>query len=310
MDAMHIDFLILLGSLAGLWFAAGWIVEGATAIAKRFGMSDLAIGLTVVAFGTSAPEFAVSISAAIDGASNVAIGNVVGSNIFNLGFILGGVALFAPIPASKKLVRRDGFLLIGVSALLLAFFFDLRLERWEGAVMAGILVSYVAYLLLSKEADPEDVEDPGDVVYRWFSPLLLLGGLALIVVSGDYLVDSATSLARRFGMSEWTIAVTVVAAGTSAPELATAFAAAVRGRHAVGVGNLVGSDLFNILGALGVSAIVNPLDALPESRVGVGLVLVSAVVVVSMIRTSWRVTRAEGAALVIIALARYLYDVL
>jgi cation:H+ antiporter len=307
---MHIDFLILLGSLAGLWFAAGWIVEGATAIAKRFGMSDLAIGLTVVAFGTSAPEFAVSISAAIDGASNVAIGNVVGSNIFNLGFILGGVALFAPIPASKKLVRRDGFLLIGVSALLLAFFFDLRLERWEGAVMAGILVSYVAYLLLSKEADPEDVEDPGDVVYRWFSPLLLLGGLALIVVSGDYLVDSATSLARRFGMSEWTIAVTVVAAGTSAPELATAFAAAVRGRHAVGVGNLVGSDLFNILGALGVSAIVNPLDALPESRVGVGLVLVSAVVVVSMIRTSWRVTRAEGAALVIIALARYLYDVL
>jgi cation:H+ antiporter len=306
MNSVFYDVLTLIGSLAGLWFAAGWIVDGATAIAKRFGMSDLAIGLSVVAFGTSAPEFAVSISAALDGASNVAIGNVVGSNIFNLGFILGGVALFAPIPASTKLVRRDGFLLVGASALLFGFLFDSRLARWEGIVMASILVAYVGYLLISKEADPEDVEDAGEVAYKWFSPLVLVGGLALIILSGDFLVDSASGLASRFGMSEWAIAVTVVAAGTSAPELATAFAAAVKGRHGVGAGNLVGSDLFNMLGALGVSAIVNPLDALPESRVSVGLLLVAAVVVVSMIRTSWRVTRAEGVALVIIALARYL----
>ncbi|MEM7332017.1 MAG: sodium:calcium antiporter [Chloroflexota bacterium] len=304
---MLLNWLIVIATIAGLWVGGTWIVNSAARIARRFGMSELVIGLTIVAIGTSSPEFAVTISAALSGKADISVGNVVGSNIFNLGFILGGVAMVAGIPTTRKLVMRDGGMLIGATILLLLFLADLRMATWEGAILMLILISYVSYLLYTKDGGDTAEETPTGE-FRWLDIPMLVLGIALIVTSGHYLVEAASEIARHFGLSEWVIGVTIVAAGTSAPELATSLIGVLRGRHGISIGNLIGSDLFNLLGVLGLAAIIQPMTVASGAYGSLWLLFALVTLVVILMRTGWRLSRWEGGLLVVINLVRWIAD--
>lgn len=293
---------ILIASVFALWWGAVWVVDSASRIAHKLGVSDLVIGLTVVALGTSAPEFAVTLTAALRGQPDISVGNVVGSNVFNLGFILGGVAIVRAIQTSAKLVYRDGAILIGTSLLLLIFMYDSTMSPWEGMVLIAILLGYLVLLFVRKEKIEEDIEVSG---YKWTDILRLVVGLTLIVGGGHYLVDSASYLARIMGLSEWVIAVTIVAAGTSTPELATSLVAVIKGKHGLSAGNLIGSDLFNLLGVLGLAAVINPLTVSEGAYEEIILLAGLVVVVVLMMRSGWRISRREGIILVLVNLVRW-----
>ncbi len=300
-----IDSIIIIATILGLWWGAVWVVEAASRIAKRLGVSELIIGLTVVAMGTSAPEFAVTVGAALKGQGDISIGNVVGSNIFNLGFILGGVALVRAITTTRSLVFRDGIMMIGITFLLLFFLRDLTLERWEGVVLFLLLFIYIGYLIYSREPAGEELPE-GD--FQWMDIPRLLAGLALIVTSGHYLVESASSLARAFGVSEWVIGVTIVAAGTSAPELVTSLIAVLRGHYGISAGNLIGSDIFNLLGVLGLAAILRPMSIDPSAYSSLYMLSGMVILVVIMMRTGWKISRWEGGLLVLINIIRWVVD--
>ena len=290
MSTITIDIILIIVCIGGLWLGGNLVVDSATRIARKIGMSDLIIGLTVVAIGTSAPEFAVTIGAALQGSSDISVGNVVGSNIFNLGFILGGLALIRGVATSRVLVFRDGSVLIGSTILLTIFLWDLTLTRTAGIILIVLLVSYVSYLIFQRSESEEELTE-GE--FRWFDSLIFLGGVAIVVGSGHFFVEAASSLARIVGISEWVIGVTIVAVGTSAPEIATSAIALIRGQHGMSAGNLIGSDLFNLLGVLGLAAILQPLAVDPAAQTSV-FVLVAVTLVGIMMRTGWKLSRWEG----------------
>lgn len=304
-----LNIAILIVAIGFLWKGADELVESASRIAGTFGVSDLVIGLTVVAFGTSAPEFAVTLNASFNGQSDISVGNIVGSNIFNLGFIMGSVAMVRSIHANKKLVYRDGVFMILVTFLLLFFFRDLHLERWEGIFLFSLLIIYLAFLFIKKEPlDDEGEEDTPAEKSSWKDALILPITIGVVVLGGHLLVDSATFLARSAGISEWVIAVTIVAAGTSAPEMATSLAAVVKGKYGMSAGSLIGSDLFNILGVLGVAGMVNPLVVNPDALGSLAMLSGMVILVVFFLRTGWKLERWEGAVLFLIGLGRWIYD--
>ena len=478
-----LDFILVFVSIIMLWKGADWLVDSAAEIAHSLKVSDLIIGLTVVAFGTSAPEFAVTISAAFTKQTDISIGNVIGSNIFNLGFILGGTAIIRPIVTSKKLFNRDGLFLLIVTALIFILFFgfdgwtpdepyndigngkydaaepyidkgnsnydigepfedlnndgvwtsgepftdfgngtydngekykdlngdgawndsepfidagnniydigeqfqdlgnniydigepfedlnndgvwtsgepftdfgngiydqgepfldvgnkvydvgesytdigngvydqaepfeDLNKDGvWtqfdtfsnlEGLLLFSLLIGYVSFLFIKK--DPPEEVDPKNATsmsYVWF-----FVGLISIVFGGHWMVTHASNIARFFGISDWVIAVTIVAAGTSAPEFATSIAAALKGRHGIAVGNLIGSDLFNLLGVLGLAGIINASPLSEEIFESVFLLVLMVGLTLLLIRTKWKISRWEGAILVSINLVRWYFD--
>lgn len=260
--------LMFILGLAALILGAELLVRGASRLALTFGISPLVVGLTVVAFGTSSPELAISVQSAWSGQVDIALGNVVGSNIFNVLFILGLSALITPLVVHQQLVRREVPLMIVVSLLLWALAADGGIERWEGILMALGLVAYIGYAIRASRRETAEVEAeyaeamPGDGSAwdrHWsVQMLLILGGLALLVVGSNWLVEAAVVFARALGVSELVIGLTLIAAGTSLPEVATSIMAALRGERDIAVGNVVGSNLFNILGVLGVSASVAP----------------------------------------------------
>lgn len=304
---VSLDLVLIAISMGLLWKGSHWLVDSAVRIAHKLRMSDLTIGLTIVAMGTSAPEFAVTINAAVRGLSDISVSNVVGSNIFNLGFILGGCAAIRSIKTTPALVWRDGLFLLGVSCVLVLFFSDLTLSSQEGVILLSGLVLYLCYLFLKKTPVEEGEREAGEDATWKDVPLLILG-IATVVSGGHILVWSAVSLARSFGISEWVIGVTIVAAGTSAPEFATSLVAALKGRYGISAGNLIGSDLYNLLGVLGLAGILRPLtiDAagLGSLYILVGMVLL----VVVFMRTGFRVSRAEGFFLVGLNLIRWIFD--
>ncbi len=302
---MLLPMVVLIICLLGLWKGADIVVLSASRIAKRLGMSDLVIGLTVVSFATSAPEFAVTVSAAIVDRTNMSVGNVVGSNIFNLFFILGLISLVAAVQSNKKMVYRDGSVLIGTAIMLLIFFSDFVLSKTEGIIFLFTLAGYIGYLLFHKE---KDVEFHEEEPFKWYDIPLFVAGVAVIVISGHYFVDSASEIARLLGVSEWAIGVTIVAAGTSAPEMATSLVALIKGRHGMSAGNLIGSDIFNLLGVLGVAAVIKPLSIEPGAYSSIIVLVIALMVVVTFLRTGWKVSRTEGAILLIIVAVRWYFD--
>jgi cation:H+ antiporter len=303
---LFLNIAIIIATILGLWVGAVWVVEAAARLARRLGMSELVIGLTVVAVGTSAPEFAVTVAAALRGQADISVGNVVGSNIFNLGFILGGVALVRAMNTTRTLVWRDGMVLVGVTFLLLFFLWDLTLSRLEGLALITLLALYLFYLIYRRQA-ASDEEIPAGDFQLWDWPRLL-GGMVLIAVSGHFLVDAASSLARFMGLSDWIIGVTIVAAGTSTPEMATSLIAVLRGRYGISAGNLIGSDLFNLLGVLGLAALIRPLTVDAGAYGSLILLSTLVVLVVIMMRTGWKISRPEGAFLIIVNLLRWMSD--
>ena len=306
-----IDITIVIASIIMLWKGADWLVDSAAEIAHTFKVSDLIIGLTVVAFGTSAPEFAVTISAAATGQTDISIGNVIGSNIFNLGFILGGTAIIRPIVTSKKMFERDGLFLLMTTALIFFLFFGLdgwtsndSFSQYEGLLLFSLLIGYVLFLFIKK--DPPEEIHPASATTE--SYLYFFVGLVMIVLGGHLMVKHASNVARFMGVSDWVIAVTIVAAGTSAPEFATSVTAAIKGRHGIAVGNLIGSDLFNLLGVLGLAGMINPTDLSSDIFGSVFLLVLMVGLTLFMIRTNWSISRTEGAILVTINLIRWYVD--
>ncbi len=297
-----VHILIIFICVLGLWGGAVWIVESASRIAKKLGLSELIIGLTIVAIATSAPEFAVTISAALSEKMSISVGNVVGSNIFNLGVILGLVALFSSVKTTKTMLMRDGSLLVLTGILLVIFFADLTLSLVEGILLSVTLVIYIIYLIRHEEKSEEEIPS-GE--FRWYDTLKLIAGVGIIIFSADKLVDSSSALARLFGISEWMIGITIVAAGTSVPELATSIVAVTRGHHGISIGNLIGSDLFNMLGVLGVASIIRPLSILETDYLSIVFLAATLIIIFIMIRTGWKITRLEGGILIAIALARW-----
>ena len=275
-------------------------------MARKFGLSDLVIGLTVVAIATSAPEFAVTVSAAFRGQSAISVGNIVGSNIFNLGFILGFVAIVSPIAIPKVLFKREGFLLVGTGVLLLIFFYDLTLTLIEGIILATILLTYVISIIKHGGEVDEDEIPEGDFKVLDIPRFIL--GVTIIIVSANFLVESASEIARIFGISEWIIGITIVAAGTSMPELATSIVAVAKKRHAISAGNLIGSDLFNMLGVLGVASIMKPLSIGNPEYISLIILAVTLLIILSMMRTGWKISRVEGILLILIAIFRWSFD--
>ncbi|WP_420630868.1 calcium/sodium antiporter [Candidatus Leptofilum sp.] len=300
-----LDIVIIIACIVALWQGAELVVNSATRIARKIGMSDLVIGLTVVAIGTSAPEFAVTVVAALEGQSDISVGNVVGSNIFNLGFILGGLALLKGIATTKTMVYRDGGMLIGTTILLIIFLYDLSLSRFESAALLIILVTYVGFLIYRRAESEEHIPE-GD--FNWLDVPKFIVGIAIIVAAGHYFVEAASDLARLIGLSEWVIGVTVVAIGTSAPEIATSLVALLRGQSCMSAGNLIGSDLFNLLGVLGLAGLLHPMVVAPAAQSSILLLGGMVVLVVIMMRTGWRLSRWEGGILILITLGRWILD--
>ncbi len=306
---MIINSLYIILSALLLWFGANWIVDSASAIARKYKVSELVIGLTIVALGTSAPEFLVTITAAFKGLEDISLSNVVGSNIFNLGFILGSMALIKPITTTRTILYRDGMLLWAVTGIILLMALSGQLPWWFGLCLLLTLVTYLVYLFRhGSHLVVEDCGPGGCITATWKDYPKLLIGFAAIALGGHLMVDSATSLAQGLGVSSWAIGVTIVAAGTSLPELVTCLAASMKGRNEMLLGNLLGSDFFNFAGVLGLTCLLRPLsvsaDAMPNLFVLVGMVGL----VLLFIRTGWRVKRWEGALLIAINLGRWAFD--
>lgn len=264
---MLIALQLILG-VALLYGGAEWLVRGASLLARRLGVPALAIGLTIVAYGTSLPELVVSLRAGLAGLGDISVGNAVGSNIFNIAVILGLSALVRPLKFNRQLLRIDIPIMLGVSVALIILLADHHLGRAEGGgLFAGVILYTVLTLRRGRDIPPDDLEapattPPGGAWGKLGLPGLTIGaGLILLIIGARLLVDGAVDLATALGISQAVVGLTIVAAGTSLPELATSVVAAARGEQDIAIGNIVGSNIFNILSVLGLASLVTPLDS-------------------------------------------------
>jgi cation:H+ antiporter len=286
---MTIQILLLFAGLALILWGANWLVDGASSIAKKTGMSEFIIGLTIVGIGTSTPEMVVSFISAIQGKTDMAIGNIVGSNIFNTFVILGITAIISPLLITKESLKRDLPLNIGISALLIALgmkstLFGIGsdcLTRFDGLLMLLIMALYFRMLLKKSkntdEANDSEEEESTKTFSTGMSIVMIIGGLACLVTGGKLFVNAATEIALYYNMSEKFIGLTIMAAGTSLPELATSAVAAVKGRGQLALGNVIGSNISNILLILGGSALIKPLTFGSMTSVDLGVLMIGAI---------------------------------
>ncbi|MDR2485165.1 MAG: calcium/sodium antiporter [Treponema sp.] len=264
---MLLSLVFIAGGIALLIFGSDLLIRGAVTIARTAGLSPLVIGLTVVAFGTSAPEMAISTISALDGNADIAMGNVVGSNIFNVWMVLGLSASIIPLRVANQIIRFDTPVTIGVSILALLFALDLSIVRLESLALCTGIIAYVGFLIkngrsgMAESGKPEKAEKvPGKnaALRTGIAALLFCAGLALLIAGSKIMVHGAVNIATALGVSELIIGLTIVAAGTSMPELATSVVAAIRGERDIAVGNAIGSNIFNLLAVLGLSGLVSP----------------------------------------------------
>jgi cation:H+ antiporter len=291
-------------SLALLYYGAEGLVRGSSSLALRFGITPLVVGLTVVAMGTSAPEVLVSVKAALSGQGDLAVGNVIGSNIFNIGAILGLTALIAPMRVQLQLLKFDAPIMLGVCCLTPLLLLDHTIRRWEGALLFSGIILYLAVnvWVARRTASPEvNSEYAEGVPPRSRSAALdfafILGGLGLLVFGARLLTDNAILLARAYGVTEAVIGLTIVAAGTSVPELAASLVAALRKESDIAIGNVIGSNIFNVLSILGIGAIAAPLAASQIRMADIFIMLGFCAALIPILWTGLRVSRLEGALL-------------
>lgn len=292
---------------------ADFFVEGSSSVAKLLRIPSIVIGLTIVAFGTSAPEAAVSITAAISHQNDIAVGNVVGSNIFNLLMVLGCCAVVLPTVIDKKLLLKDyPFSLLITAVLLVLVAFDLHISRLDGILLLGFFAYFlfrtVHHALQERTSAGED--DTIKVRNPFVSAVYILGGMAAIVAGGDLVVDSASAIASTFGLSQNLIGLTIVAMGTSLPELVTSIVAAKKGETGLALGNVVGSNIFNILFVLASSAAISPISVQMASVYDLILLLVFSVITWLFCRSKYEVNRLEGASMVLMYAAYMVYIIL
>lgn len=302
---MLIDLLlIVLGTVLIVW-GADRLTEGAVAIAAKMHIPEIVIGLTIVAFGTSAPEFAVSLSSALKGTADMAVGNIVGSNIFNAMFIIGVAALVLPIATTRAMVKKDIPFAIVASIILLALCaYDRELSRWDALILLVVLCIFMYNTIRAAKAGKLD-EQAAEVhtMATWKAIAWFIVGLGCLVFGSNLFVDSASSIARALGLSDAVIGLTIVAGGTSLPELATSVVAARKGNSAIAIGNVVGSNVLNILLILGLTGVISPMANLQLLPLDYALMLLSMVLLWLFSRTKFRIERWEGLLLIVLYIA-------
>ena len=255
---MIIDIFFLLIGTTMLYFGADWIVRSSVSIAKKSNIAPIIIGLTIIAFGTSLPELIVSITAALNDSSTLSVGNAIGSNIANIGLVLGLSSLIFPISCVYKKIKKDLWINIIITIIFVLFAFDGLISRFEGMIMFLCLIYYIL-LCISEEKDDEEI--PDNIISNNRIFLYLLGGIFVLAYGADLFVDGAISLAKKLGISEAVVGVSIVAFGTSLPELATSVVAAFKKESDISLGNILGSNIFNILCVLGISSMISQLDS-------------------------------------------------
>ena len=279
---MFVQILLLITGLALVVFGADYLVEGASALARRFGLSEFIIGLTIVGMGTSAPEMVVSFIGAAQGNPDISLGNVVGSNIFNTLLILGTTALLLPIAVTPDNKKKDIPMNILITVLLIALGLERTLfgfgtdglSRWDGFILVAVFALYMWHSF--RNGSQEEAAESAPERKLWVSVLFILGGITGLILGGNLFVNSATHIARAIGVSDKFIAITILAGGTSMPELATCIAAAVKKKGQLALGNIIGSNIFNILLILGGSALITPLSFADISYMDLGALIASA----------------------------------
>ena len=300
------EYVLLLVGFVLLIKGADFFVEGSSSLARILRIPSVIIGLTIVAMGTSAPEASVSINAALAGSNDIAISNVVGSNIFNGLVVVGVCAVLAAFQTNKDILKRDMPLNIFVSAILCLMFLDGKLSRTEGILLLASMVLYLCFMIRSALKNRE----PGADIQTLSLPVSLLyivGGLVAVIFGGDLVVDKACIIARSWGVSQNFIGLTIIAVGTSLPELVTSIVATRKGDSSLALGNAIGSNLFNILFILGMSSVISPLHVLDESVIDCLLLTVSAVILYLFARSKKKMTRLEGAICILLYISYTAY---
>lgn len=286
---MLLEIVLLIAGLGLIVFGADWLVDGASAVARKAGLSEFVIGLTIVGFGTSCPELVVSLTGALQGNADVAVGNVVGSNLFNTLLILGVTALIAPLAITRNNARRDIPIALLATIMLVGLaFMGNNITRIEGVIMLVLFALYI-YWCFKNDSGLDEEDAPKKEKSVFVSILLILAGLAGLIFGGQLFVDNATVIARQLGVSDKVIAITLLAGGTSLPELATCVVAAFKGKGQLALGNILGSNVFNILLIIGTSAAIVPL-----STAAMGLVDFAVLVLSSVILLLWTVTGSKN----------------
>lgn len=306
-----LPWLAILAGFAGLVWSADRFVDSSAAIASNLGAPKLLIGLTVVAFGTSAPEIVVSISSALKGAGEIAIGNALGSNLANIGMVLGITALIAPLPVKSHILKQEVPIMLFIMGVAGWFLFNGILSRWEGVMLVALMIPLMIWLFFSKKQHPEEDEDIPSmntlIAAFWF-----VVGLALLIFSAEILVRGATTIATSMGISPLIIGLTIIAIGTSLPELAASVMSALKGHHDIAIGNIIGSNIFNLLLVAGIPAIIQPIfmeqavffrDYL--SMVGLSLILSGAMLLSFLIKKDAKIGRAVGILLLLLYAGYY-----
>lgn len=304
---MTTEILLVVLALVMLFIGAEGLVRGSASIALRAGLTPLMIGLTVVAFGTSSPELVVSLKAGFAGQGDIAVGNVVGSNIFNIGVILGLTALIYPVAVQRQIIRLDLPIMIAVAILLPLLLMGGYLGRLEGSVLITGLLAYLGvsvYLARSMAGPAVNAEFsegvPGKTAHWGLDLLLALAGLGLLILGSQLLVDNAVTIARTFGISEAIIGLTIIAAGTSMPELATSIVAALRGQPDIAIGNVIGSNIFNILAILGITAVSVPIASDGVKLLDYAVMIGLSLLLVPFLWSRLQLARWEGAVLLLV----------
>ena len=294
-------YLLLLIGFVLLIKGADFFVDGSSSIAGILKVPSVIIGLTIVAMGTSAPEAAVSINAGLAGNSDISLGNIIGSNIFNLLVVIGACAVIFPAKSNEDILKRDLWWNIGASVLLLITIIDGNLSRLEGLLFLAVFIFYLGLMVRSATKNRME-ETPMDVMPLWKSLLFVAGGLAAVVFGGDMVVDNASLIAKAWGMSDTLVGLTIVAIGTSLPELVTSITASKKGDSGIALGNAVGSCLFNILFILGMASSITPINAVPELIIDTAILIVVTILILIVAKTDKKTNRAEG----IICVAAYI----
>lgn len=303
---MGLSLLLILVSFVLLAIGAELLVRGAASLGLRAGLSSLVVGLTVVAFGTSAPELAVSVKAAMDGAGDIAIGNVVGSNLFNVAVILGFSALVRPLAVHAQVIRFDmPLMLVASIAFGVMFMQGEGLARWEGGLLFAGIIAYTVHSVRQSQRQPALVAEASEVLAvpnkpdsLWLSIVMIAGGLVLLVFGARLLVQHAVELARALHVSEAVIGLTIIAAGTSLPELATSVVASVRRQTDIAIGNIVGSNLFNLLCIAGVAGLISPIPREGIRMADLIWMIAVSALLLPLLRTGFKLRRWEGLVLV------------
>ena len=300
---MIFDIVLIIAGVAMVLYGADRLTEGASALARRMNVSEIIIGLTIVAAGTSAPELFVSLVSALKGTPDMAIGNVVGSNTMNAMLIVGCAAVVAPMSISRNTVRKDIPFAVVASVLLPLLAIDSAIGRIDGIILLAGFAAFMYYTLSQAKAGETAPSDETKMQNPWLSVFFVVLGLALLVIGSNIFVDSASRVAYALGLSEAVVGLTIVAGGTSLPELATSVVAARKGQSAIAIGNVIGSNVFNILMILGLTATISPMQIQGITHIDLLMMLGSIVMVWLFSRTKYTVERWEGALLAVVYIA-------